>query len=171
MKKDNTSFQLGVATGNNVPSKNQAETQPSNNNVELVKGANSQSDENLDFFIKENGMSYAGTHLTLDLWGATNLDNIEHIRSALIKCAQVSGATILHDHLHHFTPNGGVSGVLVLSESHISIHTWPERNFAALDIFMCGDATPKKAIPVLQEAFNPEHLLVNDLKRGMQHDK
>ena len=75
MNKDNTSFQLGIATDNDVPSKNQAETQACNSNIVLVKVTNSQSDENLDFFIKEDGMGYAVTHLTLDLWGATNLDN------------------------------------------------------------------------------------------------
>ncbi len=143
----------------------------STKNIAILQNADSQSDENLDFFIKEEGMSYAGTHLTLDLWGASNLDNVEHIRATLRKCAEVSGATILHDHLHHFTPNGGVSGVLVLSESHISIHTWPERNFAALDIFMCGDAVPKKSIPILQENFSPKNIMVNDLKRGMTYDK
>jgi len=52
-----------------------------------------------------------------------------------------AGATLLHIHLHHFTPNGGISGVAVLAESHISVHTWPERNFAAFDVFMCGDAS------------------------------
>ena len=97
MTKNNTSFQLGIATDNTVPSKNQAETQACNANLSLAQGADSQSDENLDFFIKEEGMSYAGTHLTLDLWGATNLDNIEHIRSALIKCAEVSGKSCLKE--------------------------------------------------------------------------
>lgn len=134
-------------------------------------GADTHSNENLDFFIHDDaGFSYAGTHLTIDLWGAKRLDDIDHIRTALHMCATECGATILHSHLHHFTPNGGVSGVVVLSESHISIHTWPERNFAALDIFMCGDAQPKKSIPILKSAFHPNQVMLNDLKRGMLHD-
>jgi S-adenosylmethionine decarboxylase proenzyme len=53
-----------------------------------------------------------------------------------VKTAARPGATLLHIHLHHFEPNGGVSGVAVLAESHISIHSWPKRGYAALDIFM-----------------------------------
>lgn len=135
------------------------------------KIADSASNENLDFFIHDNaGFSYAGTHLTIDLWGASRLDDLPFIRKTLHRCAMEAGATILHSHLHHFTPNGGVSGVVVLSESHISIHSWPERDFAALDIFMCGYAKPKKAIPILKQAFRPDQILLNDLKRGMQQD-
>ncbi len=137
----------------------------------VVVQADSASNENVDFFIfDEAGFGYAGTHLTLDLWGASGLDDLNLIRATLHKCAYASGATIVHSHLHHFTPNGGVSGVVVLSESHISIHTWPERSFAALDIFMCGDTQPKKSIPILKQAFHPERMLLNDLKRGMQND-
>ena len=53
------------------------------------------------------------------------------------ECIRAAGATLLHIHLHHFTPNNGVSGVAVLAESHISVHTWPESGFAAFDVFMC----------------------------------
>jgi S-adenosylmethionine decarboxylase len=72
----------------------------------------------------------------------------------------------LHIHLHHFEPNGGVSGVAVLAESHISIHSWPERSYAALDIFMCGNAEPDKCVPVLRQAFNPGRVAVSELLRG-----
>ena len=63
---------------------------------------------------------------------------------------EVGRATLLHIHLHHFTPNGGVSGVAVLAESHISIHCWPEAGYAALDVFMCGDAEPRETVGVLE---------------------
>ena len=106
-----------------------------------------------DFFIERDGLRYAGTHLLVDLFGARRLDDIEHIQSTLKRCVEVAGATLLHIHLHHFTPNGGVSGVAVLSESHISIHSWPEADYAALDVFMCGEAQPQKCIEVLREAF------------------
>ena len=100
--------------------------------------------ETKDYFVHRNGVRYAGTHLIIDLWGATNLDDPDHIDAVLREGALATGATILHGHFHHFSPNGGVSGVLVLAESHVSIHTWPERDYAALDIFVCGDCIPYK---------------------------
>ncbi|WP_264802183.1 adenosylmethionine decarboxylase, partial [Ameyamaea chiangmaiensis] len=75
-------------------------------------------------------------------------------------------ATILHSHFHHFTPNGGVSGVVVLAESHISIHTWPERNYAAVDIFMCGCCDPHLSIPVMQRLFQAGRIEVDEQRRG-----
>ncbi|MBU2098442.1 MAG: adenosylmethionine decarboxylase, partial [Gammaproteobacteria bacterium] len=83
------------------------------------------------------------------------------------ECVEKCGATLLHIHLHHFTPNGGISGVAVLAESHISVHTWPERGYAAFDIFMCGDAQPEKAIPILKGAFKPERVIVGEQLRGL----
>ena len=126
----------------------------------------SESDHDNDHFITRNGKVFAGEHLIIDLWGATRLDDIAHIETALTTAVEAAGATLLHIHLHHFTPNGGVSGVAVLAESHISIHTWPERDYAALDVFMCGDSEPAKTIPVLRQAFQPDRVVVNDLLRG-----
>jgi S-adenosylmethionine decarboxylase len=126
----------------------------------------SSSDENLDHFIVRDGVAYAGTHLIVDLWGARRLDDLDHIESTLREAVEEAGATLLHIHLHHFTPNGGVSGVAVLAESHISIHTWPERDYAALDVFMCGESEPEKAIPVLERAFQPERIDLGEHLRG-----
>ena len=123
-----------------------------------------------DFFIKRAGFKFAGNHLLIDLWGATNLNNTKIIKDALRESAIVSGATILHCHLHNFEPNGGISGVLVLSESHISIHSWPERGYAALDVFMCGDAQPLKSIPILKRAFKPGFVNVVEARRGLETD-
>lgn len=119
-----------------------------------------------DHFIVRNGVQCAGTHLIIDLIGADGLDDIRRIEAALHRCVEVAGATLLHIHLHHFTPNAGVSGVAVLAESHISIHTWPERNYAALDVFMCGDARPELCIDVLRDAFSPDKLVVGEHLRG-----
>ena len=123
--------------------------------------------EQKDYFVERDGLKFAGTHLIIDLWGASRLDNLEVVEQALRDAAIVSGATILNVDLHHFEPNGGISGVVVLAESHISIHTWPERNFAALDVFMCGDCNPYKGIPVLREAFGPDNVNVIEHKRGL----
>ena len=119
-----------------------------------------------DYFIERDGVAYAGTHLIIDLMGAKRLDDLEHIDQTLRRCASEAGATLLHIHLHHFTPNHGVSGVAVLAESHISIHSWPERGYAALDVFMCGDTEPLKAVEVMREAFGPDRIVVSEHLRG-----
>ena len=119
-----------------------------------------------DFFVERDGRRYAGSHLIIDLWDAENLDDLAAVEDALRRAVEDAGATLLHLHLHHFTPNGGVSGVAVLAESHISIHTWPERGYAALDAFMCGGAEPKRVLPVLEQAFRPGRLEVNEHMRG-----
>jgi len=119
-----------------------------------------------DYFVERDGMKFAGMHLLADLWGARHLDDPALINAALREAARAAGATILHSHFHHFTPNGGVSGVVVLAESHISIHTWPERDFAAVDIFMCGACDPYRSIPVLRRAFAPARLELDEQRRG-----
>ena len=124
-----------------------------------------------DFFIERDGVRYAGNHLIIDLFGAKRLDDLKHIERTLKRCVEVAGATLLHIHLHHFTPNGGVSGVAVLSESHISIHSWPEADYAALDVFMCGEAKPHLAIEVLREAFSARDVVVKTHLRGEELDQ
>jgi len=124
------------------------------------------ADNGKDYFIERDGARYAGTHLIIDLWGAARLDDLEHIEETLRECVRAAGATLLHIHLHHFTPNCGVSGVAVLAESHISVHTWPEKGFAAFDVFMCGEAQPHKAVDVLKRAFGPERVNVGEHLRG-----
>ena len=125
------------------------------------------SDEPNDHFAVRNGVRCAGVHLIVDLHGAERLDDIEHIEATLRRCITAARATLLHIHLHHFQPSG-VSGVAVLAESHISIHTWPEAGYAALDVFMCGSADPDACIPVLREAFSAKHVGVDEILRGKQ---
>ncbi len=107
-----------------------------------------------------------GTHMIADLYGASSLDDIGAIQRCLVRCVERSGATLLHVHLHPFDVHGGVSGVAVLAESHISIHTWPEHGYAAVDAFMCGNARPAACIDVLRETFAPERCIVQELQRG-----
>lgn len=120
-----------------------------------------------DHFVERDGVSFAGAHLILDFWGAKHLDDIELMERVLRQCVVKCSATLLHIHLHHFSPSGGISGVAVLAESHISVHTWPERNFAAFDIFMCGDAKPEEAIAILKRAFSPEMMKITENLRGV----
>ena len=121
-----------------------------------------------DYFCERNGVKFAGTHLLVDVLNGTRLDDLGHIEQTFRKCIEVSGATLLHIHLHHFTPNGGVSGVAVLSESHISIHSWPEYGYAAIDIFMCGHAKPQLSIDVIRQAFEPDEIIVKEELRGKE---
>jgi S-adenosylmethionine decarboxylase len=118
-----------------------------------------------DHFVVRNGVRCAGVHLIIDVYEANRLDDIDHIETTLRRCVDAAGATLLHVHVHHFQPNG-VSGVAVLAESHISIHTWPEAGYAALDVFMCGKADPDKCVPVLREAFGARRIAVSELLRG-----
>lgn len=120
----------------------------------------------LDHFIVRDGQRCAGVHLIIDLHGAERLDDRDHIEEAMRRCVVAAGATLLHIHLHRFSP-AGVSGVAVLAESHISVHTWPENGYAAFDVFMCGDARPEACIEVLREAFDPSRVEVNEILRGI----
>ena len=122
-------------------------------------------DQPPDHFIHRDGVVFAGTHVIIDLWRASRLDDLEHMESVLRQAIDRCGATLLHIHLHHFTPTG-ISGVAVLAESHISVHTWPERGFAAFDVFMCGNANPELAVPIFQTAFATDDVRVRQIRRG-----
>lgn len=107
----------------------------------------------------------AGLHLIVDIESEVNLTNVEAIRAGLEQAAHVCGATVLGCTMHHFGEGAGVTGVLLLAESHISIHTWPELKFAAVDIFMCGSCDPHRALPVLRALFSSERFHVRTIER------
>jgi S-adenosylmethionine decarboxylase len=165
-------FQLGMdlddralnEPGSGAPRKAQAEA--TNHGIHRAHSGGEALDEPKDHFVTRDGRCFAGTHLIIDLWGGEQLDDLEHVRRTLVDAVDAAGATLLHIHLHHFTPNGGVSGVAVLAESHISIHSWPERAYAALDVFMCGDAEPQETVPILKRAFRPSTVQVSEFLRG-----
>lgn len=122
-----------------------------------------------DHFVSHNDQVYAGKHLILDFWGARELDNPVLMEQTLRTCVEKAGATLLHIHLHRFSPSGGLSGVAVLAESHISVHTWPENGFAAFDIFMCGNTRPEFALDELKAAFAPQNVSVVEHLRGAEY--
>lgn len=128
-------------------------------------------DEQNDHFKRVDGKAFAGLHLIIDLWGAKNLSNLQVMEQAFRDSVSACEATLLHIHLHHFKPNGGISGVAVLAESHISVHTWPEADYAAFDVFMCGDADPRKATNILCKAFTPSRTEVREILRGENIDQ
>ncbi len=119
-----------------------------------------------DHFLMKDGLEYSGIHLLVDLWGASRLDDLPYIEETLRLCVTACKATLLHIHLHQFSESGGISGVVVLAESHISVHTWPERNYAAFDVFMCGAARPLNTLAILDKAFKPNDLTVKEILRG-----
>lgn len=135
------------------------------NEHEVVASDASSASEKKDFFSVRNGVRFAGTHLIIDLYDAERLDDIDFIEATLYKCIKAANATLLNIHLHRFEPNG-VSGVAVLAESHISVHTWPEANYAAFDVFMCGGAKPEACVEIMREAFKPSKISVSEHLRG-----
>jgi S-adenosylmethionine decarboxylase len=173
MAYDDALFQLGMdlTRSSTAQEEEYGETaHVAQTSVDNVQSSTGREDRK-DFFIERDGVRFAGNHLIIDLFGARRLDDLKHIERTLKRCVEVAGATLLHIHLHHFTPNGGVSGVAVLSESHISVHSWPEADYAAFDVFMCGEAKPHLAIEVLREAFQARDVVVKEHRRGEEMDQ
>ena len=107
-----------------------------------------------------------GLHLLIDFWDCRGLTDAAGIEHTLREAAAACGATVLGVKLHGFGDTGGLTGVALLAESHISIHTWPETGYAALDIFMCGRCDPRRALPVLEAHFAPGRVKVSEHNRG-----
>lgn len=114
-------------------------------------------------------MRELGRHLVVELWGCqANLNNPEEIRKALVEAVHRAGATLIDVHVHTFNPHG-VSGVAVIAESHISLHTWPEHGYVALDVFTCGEkVVPEAAFAVFRALFRPQRTHLIEIKRGLQ---
>lgn len=112
-------------------------------------------------------LQYTGEHWLVEFHEARNLDNLEIITDGLRAAAAAGGVTLLRVDTHHFGDEQGVTGVALLAESHISIHTWPEHGYAAIDLFFCGRHThPEKAIDVLRSALAPQNENIQKIKRG-----
>tara|TARA_B100000902_G_C26987319_1_gene753257 strand:- start:278 stop:724 length:447 start_codon:yes stop_codon:yes gene_type:complete len=120
-----------------------------------------------DHFIVEKKQLYAGNHLLLDLWGVGFDNSVRTLKKTLKNAINLAGATLLHIHLHRFGKEQGISGVAVLAESHISVHTWPERDYIAFDIFMCGDTKPEAAAEYLIKKLKPKKKILKKIKRGI----
>src|SRR3546814_16507485 len=96
-------------------------------------------------------------------WGISVL---AYVQDTIRACVVSGKARLLDSHLHHFTPNEGISGVAVLAESQISFYAWPESGYAALDICMCAAAEPHRAVEVLRARFSPSQVVVAEHRRG-----
>lgn len=112
-----------------------------------------------------------GRHLLIELFDceATLLAKTESVEQIMVAAAKAAGATIVNTSFHQFAPQG-VSGVVVIQESHLAIHTWPEHGFAAVDLFTCGDTIQSlKAYQYLRQVFQAKNTAIVDLKRGQIH--
>lgn len=107
-----------------------------------------------------------GRHLIAEFHGATDLYDPAGSEPVLAAAAAAAGATLLRTFAHDFGDREGFTAVAVLAESHISLHTWPEHRYLALDIFMCGDAEPERALEVLRAHFRPAAVTARTLTRG-----
>ena len=114
-------------------------------------------------------MNVLGLHLLLELKECNPqlLDNLDYVRNALFGAAEGVGAHVIGESFHQFTPQG-VTGILSIAESHISIHTWPEFNYAAADIFTCGSSfQPRDAAQVLIDQFESKSPEIAEVRRGL----
>jgi S-adenosylmethionine decarboxylase proenzyme len=115
------------------------------------------------------GMTSLGRHLLGEYHGCDRelLDRPEHIRAELLAAVARSGATPIQEFVHNFTPHG-VTGIVVIAESHFAIHTWPEYAFAAVDLFTCGDSVdPWRAFDQLALGLKAQKHSVVEIRRGL----
>lgn len=109
-----------------------------------------------------------GKHVLIECSGEIATLGEEALNSLLTRAAEAAGATILSSNFHLFGKGCGVTGVLVLAESHITVHTWPENNYAAFDVFMCGDCDPTVAARIIADDIRVKHSEMNIIARGIQ---
>lgn len=111
-----------------------------------------------------------GQHLLIECKGRHAMLNQDELATLMTRAALAGGATILSQCFHQFGGHGGVTGVLILAESHITVHTWPEHQYAAFDVFMCGDAQPMQAAEIIAEQFSDAEVAIKSADRGYQAD-
>ena len=112
-------------------------------------------------------MKAIGRHIILEMWGCENLNSEETAERALREMVVALDVNLLDLRVYPFSPIG-VTGVAIVSESHIMIHTWPEHGYAAVDVFTCGEQrSPEAAIPVIKEYFAPQRIQVMEMNRGI----
>ena len=116
-------------------------------------------------------MKTVGRHLIADFFDCDVgiLNSPERIRACMLTAAERIGVTIVGEVFHQYAPQG-VSGTIVIAESHMSIHTWPERAYAAVDIFTCGGLDPRPGFEYLIEALQAESMRVQEIIRGISED-
>ena len=122
--------------------------------------------------LQPNRATFLGSHIILDVWTEElkYLTNVKLMEDLLSSAAKIACATILSSNFHEFGEGFGITGVLVLAESHISVHTWPEYNYAALDIFMCGNSEPKEAVRFICDRLKVTKSSTQEILRGIEKE-
>ena len=111
-------------------------------------------------------MKAIGRHIILEMWGCQNLDSVETAELALREMVSALDVHLLDLKVYPFSPVG-VTGMAIVSESHLVIHTWPEYGYAAVDVFTCGSPRdPEDAVDVLRRHYEPERIGVMEINRG-----
>ena len=113
-------------------------------------------------------MNALGRHLLMELKDCNGevLDDVDALKDALLTAADEAGATVLDESFHRFSPHG-ISGVVIIAESHLFIHTWPEYSYAAADIFTCGDSVqPEKAAEIIIRKLGAREHSIKEIQRG-----
>jgi len=115
---------------------------------------------------KANTKKYFAIHLIAEFWHGKVTEDKRKIKQILIKATKLSKSIPLEVAIHKFSPHG-ITGVIILAESHIAIHSWPEINYAAIDIFTCGKkSNPYKALEYLKKEFRPKKVKIREINRG-----
>jgi S-adenosylmethionine decarboxylase len=113
-------------------------------------------------------VEFLGHQITADLYGCNpeTIANVEQVKAAMEKAAELAKCTLVNSVFHQFSPYG-VSGAVIVQESDITCHTWPEHQYVAVDVFTCGDIDGSAAMEFLRETFGAQHLTVSETKRGL----
>ena len=116
-------------------------------------------------------METLGRHVIIELYGCDHalLDDLDRVRAAMLEATGAIGATVLSDAFHRFEPHG-LSGTVVIAESHLSIHTWPESGYAAIDIFTCGSLQAERGLSVLRSRLGAQQVRTQEIVRGLPQE-
>ena len=118
------------------------------------------------FYIKAEGKKYAGVHILLDMWYQSE-PSIDTVKIFIEKVLQLSGSKMIEIMSHEFNAHGGISVLALLSQSHISFHSWPEYKYAAIDIFLCGDILYDELSAIIEKVFLPQRIEISLHNRGI----
>lgn len=116
-------------------------------------------------------MNTLGRHLLAEFYGCTDasVDDVDRMRGHMLAAAEAIGATVVGEAFHQYAPQG-VSGTLLISESHLSVHSWPESGYVAVDVFTCGGLDPRPAFALLAEALGASDSRMHEIVRGLARD-
>lgn len=116
-------------------------------------------------------MKTLGRHLLAEFYGCSDrsLDDVERLRGHMLAAAEAVGATVVGEVFHRYSPQG-VSGTVLIAESHLSVHSWPEVGYVAVDIFTCGGLDPRPGFRLLAERLGATESRMHEIIRGLADD-